>query len=128
MLRQSAVGHELVDEDLFLVLDGATKEADEVRVADGGEELDLVDDLLGALGVSVADALDGDPLVGIELARVDGAVGPVSEASFLGEEVGGFLHLFLGVDWDCYSGGLAEVAGSSAAASEFGSFSDEAED
>ena len=76
VLRERAVGHELIDEDLLAEVDGAAEEADEVGVADGRDEPDLVDDLLDAVGVAVADSLDGEPLVvGVELPGVDGSVG-----------------------------------------------------
>lgn len=61
MLRQSTVGHEFVDEDLVAGFHGAAEETDEVRVADGGDEVDFVEDLVDSVGVSIFEAFDGDP-------------------------------------------------------------------
>lgn len=61
MLRQSAVGHEFVDEDLVAGFHRAAEEADEVRVADGGDEVDFVEDLLDGVGISIFEAFDGNP-------------------------------------------------------------------
>lgn len=61
MLRQSTVGHEFVDEDLVTGFHGAAEETDEVRMADGGNEADFVEDLMDSVGVSIFETFDGDP-------------------------------------------------------------------
>ena len=67
-------------------------------MADEGDELDLVDDLLDAAEVTVFDPFDGGPLVVVKFSDVDMAISTASEELFWGEEVGGLLDFFVGVN------------------------------
>lgn len=80
-------------------LDTAAKEADEAAVIDLAEDPDLVEDLLGALGVSELGALDSDHSAIIEESFVDLAVAARAKEAVAGEVVGGSLDLLAGEDF-----------------------------
>ena len=87
-------------------LDAAAEEADKAAVVDLAEDADLVEDLLGALGVADLGALDGDDRAVIEDGLVDLTVATGSEEAIPGEVVGGSLDLLAGEDLRQFSAAI----------------------
>jgi hypothetical protein len=98
VLRQRAVGHELVHQDLLPLLDAAAEEADEVAVAHARHQLHLVHDAVEAGVVALPDPLHGNKAAVAEPPGVHGAVGARAQALGVGEAVGGALDLAVRVE------------------------------
>lgn len=98
VIQQGPIGDVFVDQQRLLQLDAAAEQAYEALVVDLAEDPDLVEDLVGALGVSELGALDGNQGAVVEDSLVDLAIAAGAEEAVLGEVVGSFLQLFAGED------------------------------
>ncbi|GER34891.1 NIMA-related kinase 4 [Striga asiatica] len=115
VVREGTIGDVLVDKKGLVELDAAAEEADEAAVVDLAEYADLVQELVGALGVAELGALDGDccgggggggGVVEEEDGAVDLAVAAGAEEVVAGEVVGSTFDLFAGEE---FGGGAAGV-------------------
>jgi len=108
VLRQGAVGHELVHQDLLPLLDAAAQEADQVAVAHARQQLHLVHHAVHpAAVVARPDPLHGHLAVVAQPPRVHGAVGARAQPLLLGEAAGGALDLAVRVQGH-RAGGLGQ--------------------
>lgn len=97
VLGESAVGHELIHQDVLAALDAAAQQADDVGVADGGDELDLVYD---EVDVVVFEPFDGDDAGVGEFSDVHGGVVAGAEHGGAGEVAGGAFDVLEGEGGD----------------------------
>lgn len=69
-------------------------------MADGGDELDFVYDLVHAIGVTAPDPFDGDDLVVGDFSDVHRSIGAGAEPVSVGEVICCALDVSVGVDGD----------------------------